>query len=109
MQVAFLFFADCPSHAPTLARLNAVMDELQLNGWPIDIVEVTTEEQATCEQFVGSPTIRINGEDIVSPNHTQYGLMCRVYQLEDGRYSPMPSVNMIRKALQKAQKQITEK
>jgi hypothetical protein len=51
--------------------------------------------------FPGSPTIRIDGVDIDPEGAEQMGtaLTCRVYRLEDGRISPLPSQKMIRRAL----------
>ncbi len=52
-------------------------------------------------QFPGSPTIRVDGQD-VDPGgaaHMGVALACRVYRLEDGRFSPVPSREMIRQRL----------
>lgn len=99
MQIDFLYFADCPSHEPTLERLKAVMSEEGVQA-EIKIIEVDTSEQAQQHQFIGSPTIRVNGHDIAPiPDDAQYELACRVYHLPEGRFSPMPSVDMIRNAL----------
>ena len=54
-------------------------------------IEVTDDEQARRERFPGSPTIRINGEDVVPPEDIEpYSLTCRVYRTRDGRVSPRP-------------------
>ena len=54
-------------------------------------VEIATDEQARRERFFGSPTIRIDGEDVVPPAEGDpVGLSCRVYRLRDGRPSPTP-------------------
>jgi hypothetical protein len=67
----------------------------------IEVVKVETEEQAQRLRFVGSPTILINGKDIDPPlPDALYALTCRAYCLEDGRISPLPSPEMIRRALQ---------
>ena len=56
---------------------------------------------------VGSPTILIDGEDIDPPPIDAYAaLTCRVYHWADGRFSPLPSPDMIRNALHAAQIQI---
>jgi hypothetical protein len=99
MDIHFLYFEDCPSHDEALNRLRDVMQEEGVES-SIEIIKIEAEEQAQEHRFVGSPTILINGNDIVSPAPgTRYGLACRAYTLEDGRISPLPSREMIRKAL----------
>jgi hypothetical protein len=87
-----------------LERLRQVIKEEQIQA-EITIVNVTSDEQAQRLQFAGSPTILVHGQDIdVESTGTQSALTCRAYQLEDGRISPLPSANMIRKALRSARK-----
>ena len=103
MKIEFLYYEDCPSHEQALERLEQVLTEENIDA-PITITKVETEEQAIARQFVGSPTILINGQDIVPPVAEAYfGLTCRVYRLEDGRFSPLPSVMMIRQGLRVAE------
>lgn len=101
MNIDFFYFEDCPSHEQALERLRQVLSELGVES-DINIIQVETDEQAQQWQFTGSPTIRINGSDIAPPGHTQYALACRAYQLEDGRISPLPSLSIIRRAVQAA-------
>jgi hypothetical protein len=69
----------------------------------VEIIAVESEEQAQQLRFPGSPTILINGTDIVPPPpDVAYTLTCRAYHLEDGRISPLPSAAMIRTALQQS-------
>ncbi len=102
MKITFLYFEDCPSHEATLARLRQVMAEEGIQA-EIEIVKIETDEQAQSRRFVGSPTILIDGQDIDPlPADIQYALTCRAYRLENGRISPLPSVDMIRRALRNA-------
>lgn len=102
MKIDFLFYRDCPSHDVALARLRDVLAEEGLSA-NIEVSEVMTEAEAQALRFVGSPTIRINGDDIVSPGpNAYYALTCRVYQKADGRVTPLPPVDVIRRALQAA-------
>lgn len=99
MGIRFLYFEDCPSHEVALARLKSVMAEEGVSA-DIEVVKVETDEQAQKLHFAGSPTILINGEDIVPvPDSAYYSLTCRTYRLDDGRISPLPSSEMIRRAL----------
>ena len=100
MNIQFLYFDGCPSHESALARLRQVMAEEGVRV-EIEIIEMETDEQAAEWHFTGSPTILIDGIDIDPPPFdAQSALTCRVYVWEDGRYSPLPSPEMIRKALQ---------
>jgi hypothetical protein len=98
VQVSFLYYEDCPSHDLALERLREVMAEEDIPG-ELEVIKVETEDQARQLDFVGSPTIRVDGQDIDPPSDPRYGLTCRVYRLEDNRISPLPSKDMIRRAL----------
>ena len=97
MEVALLFWDGCPSHPEALAQLRAALgDEV-----PITVREIETEEQAAAEDFPGSPTIRVDGEDLF-PSDDPPSLSCRVYRLADGRFSPTPDPGLLREALARA-------
>ncbi len=66
---------------------------------PIQLVFVTSPEDAEFLQFQGSPTIRINGEDVVPEPELPIGLSCRIYRDADGRILGSPPVEAIRAAV----------
>jgi hypothetical protein len=102
MKITFLYYEDCPSHDKALDRLRSIMAEEGVQT-EIKIIKVETDEQAQALEFVGSPTIRVNGRDIDPPAPgAYYALTCRAYQLEDGRISPLPSAELIRRSLRTA-------
>lgn len=78
------------------------MAELDMKG-SVDEIDVASDEEAERLRFPGSPTIRVNGVDInpVGADQAVMSLTCRVYRLEDGRFSGVPSKEMIRQALTK--------
>jgi hypothetical protein len=100
MEVEFLYCAECPSHGAALERLKKV---LSAAGWrgAVRVTEISDLEQAIERGFSGSPTILLDGEDIDSEGRAGEppGLGCRIYRMEDGRVSPLPSEWMIRAAL----------
>jgi hypothetical protein len=98
MRVSLLYYEECPSHEQALELLREVMAEEGISR-EVDVLEVETDEQARELRFVGSPTIRVDGQDIDPPNDPHYVLTCRAYRLEDDRISPLPSKDMIRRAL----------
>ena len=103
MRIQFLYWEDCPSPDLALERLKQVMAEEKVST-EIEILEVENDEQARQWHFTGSPTIIINDQDIdPPPNAAHAALTCRVYHWDDGRISPLPSPDMIRRALHAAQ------
>jgi hypothetical protein len=108
MHIDFLYFEECPSHEQALERLRKVTVEEGVEA-DISVVEVETEEQAQDLEFAGSPTILIEDRDI-SPHLElpNYALTCRAYQLEDGRISPLPSEDMIRRTIKAVAEDSTE-
>jgi hypothetical protein len=100
--VELLFWDGCPSHPEALAQLDRILHEEGVES-TIEVVEVTSDEQARRERFPGSPTIRINGEDVISPGDGEpFSLTCRVYMTRDGRVSPVPDPEDVRDAVRRA-------
>jgi hypothetical protein len=75
----------------------------------VEVVKVDTEEQARELRFVGSPTIRVDGQDIDPPSDSRYTLTCRAYHLADDRISPLPSKDMIRRAFRSPAKSLADR
>ncbi|MHA1712903.1 MAG: DF family (seleno)protein [Candidatus Ranarchaeia archaeon] len=100
INIDFLFFSGCPGWALAWSRLVDVIKELGIHKKVhIRRVEVTMNDEIVLYRFYGSPTIKINGQDIDRPkNPKQYGLACRIYYGKDGAESS-PSKEKIRKAL----------
>jgi hypothetical protein len=99
-KIEFLFWEDCPSHPEARRRLQEVMAELGIQT-PVHEIEVLEDADAVRLAFPGSPTIRVDGVDIDAVGAASMGtaLTCRIYRLEDGRFSPVPSKQMIHRAL----------
>ena len=102
MRVELLWWDGCPSHPETLADLERILSEEGI-GAEVRSVEIENDEQARREQFPGSPTIRVDGEDIFQAEveGQAFSLTCRVYQLRDGRISPTPDPEELREALRR--------
>ena len=100
LKIEFLYWEDCPSHPQAWKLLQEVMDEAGIEA-PVERIEVVADEDAERLAFPGSPTIRVNGADIDPVGAAQMGtaLSCRIYRLRDGRFSPVPSREMIYQAL----------
>jgi hypothetical protein len=101
MKVEVLYVADCPTHP---AAVKLVRDVLNSEGVAAEIREllVTDEEMATDLAFSGSPTIRINGRDVVGESSPvkAFALNCRLYP--DSTEIGLPPVEMVRRAVVEA-------
>jgi hypothetical protein len=102
--VEFLWWEGCPSHERALAELRDVMREVGLDPSEVDVRHIGSEEEAAQAGFVGSPTVRVDGQDLLPPDDDPVGLTCRVYRLRDGRISPTPDPADLRDALMSATK-----
>jgi hypothetical protein len=104
VKVELLWWEGCPSWPEALGELKAAMSELGLDPETIEMREVESDAEAERERFPGSPTIRVDGADVVPPNGAPVGLACRVYRLRDGRPSPTPDPADLRDALKRSRR-----
>jgi hypothetical protein len=102
MRVELLWWDGCPSWPDALADLKQVMEDLGVDPESVEMREIESDEQAERERFPGSPTIRIDGEDVVPPDGEPIGLSCRVYELREGLFSPIPDPQDVREALERS-------
>jgi len=102
MSVELLWWEGCPSWPDALAQLQREMRAAGLDPDSIELRQVESDEQAERERFPGSPTIRVNGEDVVPPHGEPASLTCRVYARRDGSISPLPDPDDLRAALERS-------
>jgi hypothetical protein len=100
--VELLYWDGCPSHPRALAELRAALTEVGRAEVEVTLTEIATDQQALARAFIGSPTVRIEGTDILPPGPDEpAGLTCRVYRRRDGRHSPTPDPLDLRDALRR--------
>ena len=98
-----LWWEGCPSTERALDAVSEALTALGLDDVHVRMREIQTDDAAQDAGFVGSPTILIDGEDIVAAAADEHiGLSCRVYRRRDGRISPLPDPDDLRDALQRA-------
>ena len=103
MNVELLWWDGCPSTERALDAVREALDELGLGGVEVRMREIETDDDAQRAGFVGSPTILIDGADLVpAVDDEPIGLSCRVYRRRDGRISPLPDPDDLREALRRA-------
>jgi hypothetical protein len=103
MKAELLWWEGCPSYPEALTQLRAILREEGAADHEVELRQVETDEQARLERFPGSPTIRIDGRDVVPPGKGEpLTLTCRVYRLRDGRASAVPDPEDVRARVRQA-------
>lgn len=100
VDVELLVVEDCPHEGATALLLRRALNDVGLSRSRFRTTVVRTPEEAVALRFVGSPTVRINGRDVLEPVGRRYGLACRVYQTEAGR-SGTPDLTTLRRELKR--------
>jgi len=100
--VELLWWAGCPSWEEARRLVGDEMAAAGLDPNRLEVREIRTDAAAELEDFVGSPTIRVDGCDIQDPGDQPIGLTCRIYRLRDGRVSALPDPADVRDALRGA-------
>ncbi|MFN2615665.1 MAG: thioredoxin family protein [Thermoleophilaceae bacterium] len=101
MRAELLWWEGCPSYPEALSQLRSILAEEGADA-QVELREVESDGQAERERFPGSPTIRIDGEDVAPVDGEPLTLTCRVYRLRDGRPSPLPDPADVRAKVRKA-------
>jgi hypothetical protein len=92
-----LYFDGCPSWKNALKNLRAALKAENIQA-KVHLVLIGSDEEADKEKFPGSPSIRINGNDLWPLERQTYFLSCRMYRTEEG-LKGFPSVSMFRERL----------
>lgn len=97
MKIEILYVPGCPNYQ---AASDAVKNLLATESLRAEIREVAvhTEAAAAALRFPGSPTIRINGDDVEPESAGSIGLACRLYQNRRG----VPAETAIWRAMARA-------
>src|SRR5215471_16693168 len=97
MKIEVLYVAECPAHP---AAVELVKEVLRAEGVSADIREILVADQRSAQRlgFRGSPTIRVNGQDVAGPSTSPEGfaLSCRLYP--GSSQMGVPPVEMVRRA-----------
>ena len=97
--VEILSFAGCPNHLGALELVERVSGEVGLDP-EIRVLDVPDQEAARRLRFLGSPTIRIGGQDVDprAEERSDYALSCRLFRTETG-IAGQPDERWVRDAL----------
>lgn len=99
MKIEVLYFEGCPSHESTVELVRETTATLGIDA-SVTEVDVETDEAAYRLEFIGSPSVRVDGDDIEpgATTNADYGRRCRVYATENG-ISGVPPRDMLEAAL----------
>ena len=99
MRIEVLYIQGCPNHVPAREMLRETLNSLGRED-EIHEVEVRTQAEAEAIRFVGSPSIRVNSNDIEpwARTATDFGLSCRTYA-NGSPHGGVPSQELIRRAI----------
>jgi len=101
MNIENLYTPKLSKPAPLVKLVGGVLYDMKIIA-DINIIEVENEEDALWTEYLGSPTIRVDGID-VEPNITfgksDFGLRSRTYD-DDGKVSAIPSREMIEETIE---------
>ena len=105
MRVELLYTDADPNYMTARQRLVEVLTEDAFET-PIQMVAINTADDAELLGFIGSPTIRIDGVDILSADAEAVGLHLRRYppdgDLEGPVTEAVPGKRLIRRAVERA-------
>lgn len=94
MKIEVLFVPGCPNYAAAVERIKKVLASESLTE-EVEGIPVATVEDARVLMFPGSPTVRINGDDVEPAEINVPGLACRLYANRTG----VPSEEVLRLAI----------
>ena len=100
MGIEVLYFDGCPTYVAATRTVSEVLAKLGMDA-EVELVGVNSDEEAERLRFPGSPTIRVDGEDLFPvPERAEYALGCRIYASPEGLRGS-PTTAMLWEALAK--------
>jgi hypothetical protein len=103
VKIEVLYVPECPSH-PAAVRM--VKDVLAAEGVATEVHEVLVRDEGMASEleFLGSPTIRVNGRDVGGETRESqsFALSCRLYP--GSKQVGLPPAEMIHRAVIEARR-----
>lgn len=97
LEIDILYTADCTDWEITGQLIAQAVDELALEA-EIRYWLIENDRQALQAYFIGSPTVRVDGNDLFPVEGATAGLRLRSYLTDEGIMGH-PTIQMIRDAL----------
>ncbi len=85
LTIEVLYFDGCPGYESFVPRLRELLVQAGIQAHLLER-RVDSPEAAQQERFLGSPTVRIDGDDVDpdAASRDDYGLKCRLYSTAEG-------------------------
>lgn len=85
VKVELLYFDGCPNHDALLLRLRELLAVAGARS-EVELRRIESADVAERERFLGSPTVRVNGEDVDpgAAERRDFGLKCRLFATPEG-------------------------
>jgi glutaredoxin len=99
--IEFYYFDGCPSYKKALEYLKEIIDEENIDA-NLKLIRVESPKEAQKVGFQGSPSIKINGQDMEG-KMGEISFTCRIYNIE-GSLIGIPSKEYIREKILKYEK-----
>ena len=97
MKIEILYIPGCPNYEPAVERVQKTLRAEAVQG-EIRLVAINSQAEANALLFPGSPTIRVNGNDVEALPGAAPTLACRLYANRSG----LPSEEVVRAAISAA-------
>jgi hypothetical protein len=97
MKIEVLYLPDCPTHRAAVALVKNV---LAVQGIVTDVNEIPVSDDTLAQklQFRGSPTVRVNGRDVVADEKAEvFSMCCRLYS--GTNQVGLPPIDAVRRAI----------
>jgi hypothetical protein len=101
-KIELLYFEGCPSWQVGLRNLKTALEAGGMEA-SIELVLVSNNLQAAERRFLGSPSFRLDGQDMWPEARKEFYLGCRVYPTPGG-LKGAPTVEMLRDKLRQTSK-----
>lgn len=98
IDIELLYFNGCPNWQTARDHLSEALNATGHTDAHVSLHLVETDEEAQEQRFTGSPTIRVDGQDLFQPQTDTYGLTCRIYTTPNG-LAGSPSTDQLVHAL----------
>jgi len=99
MRIELLVVPECPHESSAAEVLTNALADVGLGSVGFTVTVIDSQEDADRRQFIGSPTICVDGEDVFPEPGRPSSVACRVYP---GLRPGVPELRDLRQALKKA-------
>jgi len=98
VRVELLVVPDCPHQAAAVDVLSRALDDVGLGSVGYTVTLIDSQEDAERRRFIGSPTICVDGEEVLPDPARPASVACRTHPGQ----AAVPELRDLRQALKRA-------